>query len=43
MSQSTVSKLCRDSSQREGERKEEWNRQKGPDPHLNLPQVKQIS
>ena len=27
----------------EGERKEEWDRLKGPDPHQDLPQVKQIS
>ena len=32
-----------DSSQREGDRKEEWDRLKGPNYHPNFPQIKQIS
>ena len=41
-SQSTILQSHQDTSRREGERKEEWDRLKGPYTHLNLPKVKQI-
>ena len=43
MPQSTIFQLGWDSSQRNGDRKEELDKIKRYQPHLNVPSVKQIS